>query len=280
MSFLRISTIFAAAILVVVMMVFVYQGPEIAGYSEIVTLLLVLGLTGLLSVLTYEPKVLWNNLRRLYSRDKNRQTPSDKRMMSQCALYALISGVLLAIVQVLPVVNQVDKSEKVQLALWSLLYGVLAAVGFWIISGVDKPGKADAGQKSNLGENQQIILAFCVLLLTVGVLSLLFVEISHVNKRLLPDESAGLASGIHTGLQLGEDLVWRPTTFDKSEKTPHHNTGVVGIDNRLVQAKNTSSETVPQAIPTDAPLRWELDLDTHGGSSKNLSGPYSQPALQ
>lgn len=263
MSFIRVLTIFASLVVLSVMLVLVFNAPMDAGFSEIITLVLVLGLTTLLAVLTYDPRAIWHSLVRFGSRGKERQDSQTKRMTSQIALYALVSGIILAIIQILSVSGSAGEMEK-KLALWSLLYGVLVAVGLWVISGVDKPAMNISNQNPSRGDENQIILAFCVLLLTVGVLSLLFVEIQKVGQNQALTQTGELSADlVNTGLQLGDDMIWRPATFfkkdSKSEK-PKQSPELAHGGHRG-QNGRTSPGSQITVEPADAALRWELSLD-------------------
>ena len=254
MSVIRILTVFASIVVLAVMLALVYNGPASSGFSEIITLFLVLGLTALLGFLTYDPVVMWHHFVRVGFKDKKGRDPFAKRMVAQLALYALISGIIIAILQILSVSGQASEMEK-KLALWSLLYGVLTAVGLWVISGLDKPGSSRTTEKIT-GDENQVILAFCVLLLTVGVLSLLFIEMQKVGRPQILIE----ATKLNTGLQLGDDMIWRPATFfqeDSAGDPPAQPLKIAG------GGKKPRKDNTQVAVkPSEAVLRWELNLDS------------------
>jgi hypothetical protein len=258
MSFVRILTIFASLVVLAVMLVLVYNGAASSGFSEIITLFLVLGLTGLLGVFTYDPRVMWHHCVRFGLKDKERRDGFSRRIVAQLALYALISGIIIAIVQILSVSGHAGEMEK-KLALWSLLYGVFSAVGLWVISGVDKPSPG-SGTGKTMGDENQVILAFCVLLLTVGVLALLFMEFQKVVQPGFLTETSETVAQLNSGLPLGEDLVWRPATLVQEESLPNP------LPERPLRvalgagAKVQGDLSRIMAKPTEAPLRWELNL--------------------
>ena len=145
--------------------------------SEPLTLFLVLGFTALLGVLTYDPKQLGRELLRVFTSSEGSK-PFDRRITGQLALYALAAGLVLSIVQIL--IQQFATGEAVEgsfssaalrMPLMSLLYGVLTAVGLWAVSGHDLPEAVTQRARLGAWERRQLLGAFCVLMLTAGVLS-------------------------------------------------------------------------------------------------------------
>lgn len=167
--------------------------------SEPLTLLLVLGLTLVLGVLTYDPKQLGRELSRVFK--STRQIgPSDGRVMAQLALYALAAGLVLCIVQMLlqqyatgDTAEQALGSGALRSPLMSLLYGVLTAVSFWAISGQDIPAfRARAGHLQR-SDRKQVVAAFCVLLLTAGAVSTSILGIALTAKNNLNEPAVAAA---------------------------------------------------------------------------------------
>lgn len=260
MSILRVLTVFASLVVLAAMLFLVFNGPIVAGFAEMITLVLVLGLTVFLGVLTYEPRAIWHSLVRFGSRNREKRDPQAMKIMAQLALYALVSGIIFAIIQILSASVSQGEMEK-KLALWSLLYGVLVAVGFWVISGVDKPAMSCTDQDSPRGEDNQVILAFCVLLLTVGVLSLLFVEMQKVDRYQTPIQTGKLSADLmDTGLQLGDDMIWRPSTFTRKESEIKPSPPLAHHATRN-QTNRPGLGTSVAIKPAEAALRWELSLE-------------------
>lgn len=167
--------------------------------SEPLTLLLVLGLTLVLGVLTYDPKQLGRELSRVFK--STRQVgPCDGRVMAQLALYALVAGLVLCIVQMLLQHYATgDSPEKalgsgaLRTPLMSLLYGVLTAVSFWAISGQDIPAfRARAGRLQR-SDRKQVVAAFCVLLLTAGAVSTSILGIVLTSKNDMTESAVAAA---------------------------------------------------------------------------------------
>ena len=107
----RISTLIGA----IVIAAYIVSISGLAGLRympEPLILLLVLGLTLVLGLLTFEPKVLWAEFRNIFSRNKKTVTSQNKRILSQLALFSLISGIVWAIVLVLDRLG--DNSAKIQ----------------------------------------------------------------------------------------------------------------------------------------------------------------------
>jgi len=261
---LRILTIVAVTIALTVVVVIINSVSSRVLVSEVAALPVVLGLTLLLGVLSYEPGRLLGQFKRLFKPSRSSQQPSDRRMMAQLALYALISGLVLAIIQVLPTTGKVDHSEHMKTAMWSLLYGVLTAVVLWVVSGLDKPDDQDEHGKTVPSDKNQVILAFCVLLLMVGVLSLLFIEMFVAGKPKDPSlqhKTAQQATIGYGDMRLGEDMIYRPVSFmDRASQNK-----IPIISETLVPVP---AQTVPDSVssqiehaPTEALLRWELSMD-------------------
>ncbi len=249
----------AAAVVLLVMVYLVVNGHQLGPFAEIASLAMVMSLAIVLGLLTYDIKTIYGALS-IIAKKKTENTTGTKRILAQLALYSLVSGIVFAIIQILPLDAGVNSAEAYQLALWSLLYGVLMAIGLWVISGLDKPETSITMTKNKESDENQIIMAFCVLLLTVGVLSLLFVEMYHMDG--LTDQQQGNEVAVDTnqGLQLGEDMVWRPAKLVEQSNTQ----GAADYDIPLQPKKkiNTTKNNGDPEVKEkhQAPLRWELTL--------------------
>jgi hypothetical protein len=284
----RISTLIGA----IVIAAYIVSISGLAGLRympEPLILLLVLGLAIVLGLLTFEPKVLWAEFHNIFSRNKKNVTSQNKRILSQMALFSLISGIVWAIVLVLDRLGDNSANFHTDQAMSSLrmpfiamLYGVLAAVGLWVVSGLDKPVEMERENTYDVEDRNQVILAFCVLLLTVGVLATLIVGINVVTIREGGLGSSGMPDVVQ-GLQLGDDLVWRPQRTENEKiisKKPslsslditHHGK----MDNLDLSSEQLNTpqpvSSIPAVTPDEAPLRWELTTETMAYETESL-GP-------
>ena len=264
LNMLRILTILTVTIALTAVVVIINSVSSDVLASEVAVLPVVLGLTLLLGVLSYEPGRLFGQFKRLFKQNRSSQPPLDKRMIAQLALYALASGLVLSIIQVLPTAGKVGQSEHIKTAMWSLLYGVLTAIVLWVVSGLDKPEEQDDQGKTVPSDKNQIILAFCVLLLMVGALSLLFIEMfiaSDSKAPALQRKTAQQTSIGYGDMRLGEDMIYRPVSF--MDRSGQKNIPIA-IDTLVpvpVQAIPNRASSQNEHAPTEALLRWELSLD-------------------
>ena len=280
---LRILTVLAVTIALTVVVVIINSVSSRVLASEVVALPVVLGLTLLLGVLSYEPGRILGQFKRFFGPNRNSQQPLDRRMMAQFALYALISGLVLAIIQVLPTAGKVGNSVHLKTAMWSLLYGVLTAVVLWVLSGLDKPDDPQDHRTTGTSEKNQVILAFCVLLLMVGVLSLLFVELFVAGEPKDPSLQGEIAQQATIGygdMRLGKDMIYRPVSFmdhpgqnkkPSSPETPAPASSQTVPDSASSQIEHTPNEVI---------LRWELSLDRSLEGRSNRQKNLAIPAVR
>jgi len=277
------------------------RGPGLKYLLEPLTLILVLGLTVVLGVLTYDPQRLGAEFGKFFSR-KTRTNTANKRMLAQLALYALVSGIILAVMHVLLHFKGWDMAQKsaagasqlasVRMPFLSLLYGVLTALGLWVTCSdapesheVDQPGK-DPG-----------IMSFLVLLLTVAVLAWLIAAMSLDQKRLagvdrasadqLPSGSSGSSdsasqAGARDGKQFQLEAAVKEVpiksvgsafseAWGSTEVTASTGLTSTNPTERLGQGNQAA---VPSTVPVgkskaadDSVLRWEVGVAAHGSQS-------------
>lgn len=194
----RIS-VFVGAIILAGIVASLSSGPAGWQMSEPVTLVLVLGFTAVLGVLTYDPKELGRELSRVFTAPRGVRE-FDRRVMAQLALYALAAGLVLCIVQIL--IQQFARGEAVdeafgaaalRMPLMSLLYGVLTAVGFWAVSGQDLPDSVKQNRAGGLSDKRQVVAAFCVMLLTAGVVSTFVLTMNLMSRGEAEDDEEVIA---------------------------------------------------------------------------------------
>ena len=224
----RIS-VFIGAIMLAGVIASLSRGPAGWQMSEPLTLALVLGFTALLGVLTYDPKQLGRELLRVFTSAEGTK-PFDRRITGQLALYALAAGLVLSIVQILiqqfaagEAVDETFCAAALRMPLMSLLYGVLTGVGLWAVSGHDLPDAVTKRARLGVSERRQLLAAFCVLMLTAGVLSTFILsmnlmargelerkagiaEVPAVAVRPLPDKRLTLAEEAGGGPRMHLDL--------------------------------------------------------------------------
>jgi hypothetical protein len=242
---------------------------------EPLIVVLVLDFVLLLGFLTYPPRKLRTVFSGLVSRNQSPQKDENRYILSRMALYALASGFILSVVQVLARIDRFSQlplnSESLsdlRIPLMTLLYGVLAAVGLWVVSGMDKVEGPTPSTEKN-----QVIAAFGIMLLTIGILSFLIIGINHVSGGgrdtvSVPEEA------IH-GLRQGEDMVWRPVRLDK------HQSLITEDPIFSVSQDRAESADKPPAAPTsfasnaiaEPPLRWELNVEP--GKTKTSYSPQA-----
>ncbi|MBN2377487.1 MAG: hypothetical protein JXD22_13885 [Sedimentisphaerales bacterium] len=265
------------------------------------TLILVLGMTLVLGWLSYDAKRLAEEFKKIFTSGKHENSDESRKLLMQLAAYSLISGIILATVQVLVQIWDRDNellmlgtsAVSLRMPLTSVLYSVLTAMGFWTTScraGVeDQP----ASNKKHYPNLAQVGLFSCLLVLTAGVLALLllgmsldqraqaqpsFTEVDSVNKAAFVNEMATVKSGqpieplqvLHEeveGLYQGKDMIWRPKSVrNKSDSSDTVSSGTG--QKILIEKSKTLSDVILSS--TDLPLRWELGGDVN-------SAVYSPP---
>lgn len=229
--------------------------PAIGNMAEPAMGLAVVGFALLLTVLTYEPKdVLWE-LRKAFGVKKNQPEEGvNRRMLAQMAIYALIAGVVMAVVQLLLHLGgphtKGDVSQVVRMSSMSLLYGVLAAVGLWAISGFDRPNEVEKGRDVVSVSRYQVITAFSILLLTVGVLSVLILSIYFTNQK---ERNVVREVDRVNGLILGPDYVYRVPKHG-GITDPDRAPSLVDLDKRVGYSHLGKGKEDMMEVP----LRWEM----------------------
>jgi len=257
--------ILLGAILAVGFTVSLGNQPGVRHVPELLALVLVPGLTTVLGLLTLDHKELRVEFRRVFSKSSISQGRSNNKMLAQLALYALVSGLILAIVQVLacpgmaqPASGELKSISSVQMPFLSLLYGVLTGLGLWVVSGADKPSAGESpGSFSQMSRNQMMV-AFCVLLLTTGVLSVLILGLNIADGTTSDTAFVELAEEIVQPMRQGADMVWRPVKSGLAGQAPLSHAGAAvrrgaAADEPILASNSTSGRR--EALPV---LRWEV----------------------
>ena len=260
--------------------ILLWQGGP--GYKFLIapkTILLVMGFTALLGILTYQPKDLLRELKKIFVKTTSENERVHKPILIQLAMYALISGILLALVQILNHIGEVgsQSAEKSMLSLraplTSLLYAVLMGMGLLIVAGLEAipSGSQDKRETTQAGI-KHVFFGTCLLMVTVGILSVLLSGMilderkegtsENANQDMVKTESpeGGESSGQVHGLTLGEDMIWRANISQEQKSlvkdTPSaSNTQFRNSESILVVSEEVNSTT-------EVPLRWELSLDS------------------
>jgi hypothetical protein len=261
--------------------ILLWQGGP--GYKFLIapkTILLVMGFTLLLGILTYQPKDLLREFKKIFVKSAPGNERIRKPILIQLAMYALISGILLALVQILDHIGAVgtQSAEKGMLSLraplTSLLYAVLMGMGLLIVAGLEAiptSGSRDQKESAQAGI-KHVFFGTCLLMVTVGILSVLLsgmildekksetsdIAVSQTVKAESPE--GGESIGQVHGLTLGEDMIWRVNMSQEpksvAKDTPiTSNTQFRNAESILVVAEEVNSTT-------EVPLRWELSLDS------------------
>ena len=288
MRWLRILALLAGFVVLGAMAYLLYRGSvQNSGGVELLSPVVVLLATGLLAFLTYDPAVLGRELRKLLSSRKEVRQTLHRGILAQLALYGLVSGILLSIMQVLASRTMAAEPVDLQMALWPLLYGVFLAIAFWIVGGLDAADNRSAQtSRSKSGEENQTILAFCVLLMTVGVLSMLFMEIyedSSSNDVVLASEPAPVEP--YGDLKLHEDMRYRLDAGDQVgeiETTEPATARAQTLPEQSPAPAKVSIEPGDEPV-TLAPIRWELNWSPGDNNVNKVVQESSfgyQPAIQ
>ena len=263
---------FAVAIIVLGLLVSADgDGGGMSHFSEPLTLVMVFGLMAVLTLLTYEPGRLIEEFKKLFSKGPHQM---DKRMMSQLALYALIAGIVSAIVQMLVRLNSPVESatpaavlEIQKPPLMALLYGSLTAVALWVVAGLESPAKAENKGEIAPADKKQTIVAFCVLLVAAGTISVMIVGVHLTANGYLQEL---LDARKTTQLQPGSDdlevvLENAPLAgFEVAESVVDIDIVPIMPNDKAEAAVYLVSSPTSSGISAgdDIPLRWESDVST------------------
>ena len=266
-------------------------GPSMKYMVAPGALLLVLGMTIGLGLFTYDRKRFFGAFKEMFSENRPQRDTQNKRMLSQLALYALISGIILALVQIL--LQSFRTSEgldrigsnpvALRAPLTTLLYAVLAALGLWLISG-RRISSNVSDEKDVITSQRQVMMGASLLLfMTIGLVLLLVVgmtkDISRQNMDRNPpaQKPVEVVNNEVEGLYQGEDLYWRPKSMQESK-------GALSPGDVALKVYNHPPDTnlmVSNASTSvdEMPLRWELSLDNEALEKNFIYSDPSQPAL-
>ena len=265
-------------------------GPSIKYMVAPGSLLLVLGMTMGLGLFTYDRKRLFRAFKEMFSTSRPHRDPHNKRMLSQLALYALLSGIVLALVQIL--LQSFRPSESVgrigsnplalRAPLTTLLYAVLTALGLWLITG-HRVSNTNSDDTDVIASGRHVMLGASLLwFMTIGLVCLLVVGMTKDSSRQNRDRyrSGTKASAVvHNeveGLYQGEGLFWRPTSMQEvtGARMPSHG----GMASRE-HTDNTLMGFDLSTCADEMPLRWELSLDDKAPRKDMIYPDSSLPAL-
>jgi len=261
-------------------------------------LILVLGMTLVLGWLSYDAKRLADEFQKIFTTDKHETSDESRKLLMQLAAYSLISGIILATVQVLVQIWDWDSglltlganAVSLRMPLTSVLYSVLTAMGFWMSS-----CRAAANDQHNSNNNQypslvHIGLFSCLLVLTAGVLSLLLLGMTldqRSHEKVMvgesvyvrPDQPVEPMQLLHEemeGLYQGKDMVWRTVNIRKTSE-PSSVVSAVTDQNILIEKSRIISDAILSS--TDLPLRWELGVDVNSAVLSQPGQGLTYPAV-
>jgi hypothetical protein len=268
-------------------------GPSMKYMLAPGALLLVLGMTTGLGLFTYDRKRFFGAFKEMFSKNRSRRDTQNKRMLSQLALYALISGLVLALVQILlqsfRTLEGLDRigSNPVALRapLTTLLYAVLTALGLWLISG-QRVSNYDSGEKDVIASQRQIMMGASLLLfMTIGLVVLLVAGMTRDDFRQNRDKSPPGAKTLKAvsneveGLYQGEDLYWRPTSMQESKGALSLSPGARAIKTYNSYPDKNLTVSDASSSADEMPLRWELSLDDEDLEKDRICPYPSQTAF-
>ena len=266
-------------------------GPSMKYMVAPGALLLVLGMTIGLGLFTYDRKRLFGAFKEMFSKNPPPRDTQNKRMLSQLALYALISGIVLALVQIL--LQSFRTSEgldrigsnpvALRAPLTALLYATLTALGLWLITG-HRLSSNNPDEKEIITSQRQITMGASLLLfMTIGLVLLLVAgmtkDSSRQNRERNPSgqKPVEVVTNEVEGLYQGEDLFWRPRSMQETKGTLSPGEVALKVYNHHPGKNLTVSDAATSV--DEMPLRWELSLDNEA-LEKNLIYPdQSQPAI-
>lgn len=278
------------AIFVAGMLLSLSGGPSMRYMVSPGALFQVFAMTLGLGLFTYNRKRLFGSFRELFSNQVSQRDPHHKRMLSQLALYALLSGIVLALAQILlesfRTSERIDQIGSNPVALRApftiLLYAVLTALGFWLISG-PKASQEDSNETEAIPFYRQFAMGASLLLcMMIGLVCLLVVGMTKDSMRQNSDEDGhgepsarAFEEEVH-GLYRGQDGLWRPL---KSE--PSHSPRPEERTTCAQAVSPVSHSVIPPAVmpcPDEIPLRWELSLNDRPLDQDRISPMLSEPS--
>ncbi len=266
-------------------------GPSLKYMIAPGALLLVLGMTMGLGLFTYDRKRLFRAFQEMFLKSRAHRDPHNKRMLSQLALYALLSGIVLALVQIL--LESFRSAESVgrigsnplalRAPLTTLLYAVLTALGLWLITG-HRVSNDDSDTTDIIASQRHVMLGASLLwFMTIGLVSLLVIgmikDSSRPNREGNPTDRkpATVVNNEVEGLYQGEDLYWRPTSMQESQSA--HLTSPRGIATRENHRKSLMVSDASTTNAEEMPLRWELSLENKTPEKDVILPDSSRPAI-
>jgi len=247
-------------------------GPSIKYMIAPGTLLLVLGMTVGLGFLTYDRNRFFGAFKKIFSRQQSGLDKQNKRMLSQLALYALVSGIVLAVMQILLQSFRTQEgfarigSNPIALRapLTTLLYAALTATGLWLFA-FHRESIYNADENDVITSQRQNMLgAGLLLIMTMGLVLLL---LAGMTKDSFQSEAAMAFSDgkrvdvVHNkveGLYQDEDLFWRPSSMRETKETLFTGNRITKRSNPNLRKHLIVSDAVTGA--DEMPLRWELSL--------------------
>lgn len=257
MKALKRILMFISAVLLAIFAVSLLGGPGVRYMVAPLTMLSVVGLTMGLAMLTYEPKKLIVELAKIFV-GKEKDKDISKKMISQIALFALVSGIILAIMYVLvgldadrPAQNRL---ESLRTPFMSLLYGILLALGMWI-AGQDEQNVAQLS-KTRLYDQTQVAISSCLLLLAMGVVGCLLIGMTRDNDSHYPRETGieQLRPNMHSAAGMLSNTT---LAADNTDLANHYNN--VSSHTRVIR-KHVSTALADGPGSHVALLRWEEDI--------------------
>ena len=268
-------------------------GPSMKYMVAPGALLLVLGMTIGLGLFTYDRKRLFGAFQEMFSKKRPPREAQNKRMFSQLALYALLSGMVLALVQILlqsfrtsEGLEQIGSNPiSLRASFTTLLYAVLIALGMWLISG-QRVSNHDSGETDVISSPRHVMLgAGLLLFMTIGLVLLLVAgmtkDSSRQNRERNPSgpKPVKVVNNEVEGFYQGEDMLWRSTSMQESK-------GTLSLSPGAMATKAYNPYPGKHLINSDAstsademPLRWELSLDDEAQEKDFIYPDQSQPAL-
>jgi uncharacterized iron-regulated membrane protein len=265
-------------------------GPSLKYMLAPGALLLVLGMTFGLGLFTYDRKRYFRELKAIFIPHRSGRDSHPRRMLSQLALYALVSGIVLAILQILlqsfRTQGGFDRIGSNPIALreplTTLLYAVLTGLGLWLLAG-KKESVSNESEAVRL-HRQTMIGASLLLFMTTGLVLLLIVGMTKDSFRQSQEKSISEGTPVKAvsneadGLYQGEDLYWRPKSMLGSTG-PETGGDMVTKMNTPYSVTDLMVSDAAAIRGEEMPLRWELSLVKESPAKDIFSPESSNPAL-